>query len=76
MNEELRIVNCESGNENRVSGKPIQHSVFNRAGIADIDNIIMLDRKHSAANVLGAGVLKCFMVKFCRHQGRVMSYVR
>ena len=52
MNEELRIVNCESGNENRVSGKPIQHSAFNRAGIADIDNIILLDRKHSAANVL------------------------
>jgi hypothetical protein len=24
---------------------------------------------------LGAGVLKCFVVNFCRHQGRVVSYV-
>lgn len=25
---------------------------------------------------LGAGVLNSFVVKFCRHRGRVMSYVR
>lgn len=36
---------------------------------------IMLDRKHLAAIEQGAGILKCFVVKFCRHQGRVMSYV-
>ena len=82
MNEEWRIVNNEIEIENRELGRPIQHStfsiqhsLFNRVGIAEFDNTIMLDRKHSAANEQGAGILKCFVVKFCRHQGRVMSYV-
>jgi len=37
--------------------------------------MMTLDRKHLTANTVGAGALKCFVVKFCRHQGRVMSYV-
>ena len=35
----------------------------------------MISEKEMAVRTLGTGALNLFMVKFCRHQGRVMSYV-
>ena len=45
------------------------------AGMNIYNDSRIIDKEESRVYHLGAGVLKCFVVKFCRHQGRVMSYV-